>query len=93
MRLKCVGGPRDGQYWEMPAHYKDIFIPAPRTLLADPSVFDRETIENTASAIEATRYTRRILASVNNVGERDEMQFLAPDGMSDMDALRLQFSK
>lgn len=86
-KLKCVGGPRDGQYWEMPGHYKDIKIQNPHQITPSGSVVIY------SPSISFTVYTRRMLCSMGKNGEKDEFQFLAPEGMSDMEAFRLQFSK
>lgn len=91
MKLRCVLGPRDGWYWEILEHYKDINIPAPAKNKMVLLPLDKAgTVHPTT---EITRYTRRLLRQLDSEGHVDEFQFLAPDGISDMEALRHQFSK
>jgi hypothetical protein len=87
MRLKIVGGPHDGQEYDVGNDsYVELvkFYPTP-TYWGDPG-----SISGTAAK---TVYTVRHLCSSHPDDLIEEFRFLAPVGMTDMEAIKHQFSK
>jgi hypothetical protein len=91
MRMKIVGGPHDGQEWEVRSESYIVLVKVqpPRTYLTydqeDPSPIDGTTAKIV--------YTVRRLHSRHPDDLIEEFCFLAPVGMTDMEAIKHQFSK
>lgn len=88
MKLKCIGGPSDGDIIELSASYRDVRVVDPKLPLhSDWSSVNPDSVPATVSSVGYTVYTRRILRQYEN-GELRELQYLAPADVSDINALR-----
>ncbi len=86
MRLKCISGPSNGKRVELPDSYREIEITDPRVL---PLACVGSKIAPTFS-VGFTVYTRRVLRESIN-GSLQEVEYLAPDGVGDLEAIRHLF--
>lgn len=87
MRLKCIGGPSNGRIVELSGSYLEITLPNPRveSFLTQP-LADIAVVGPVH--IMTTTYTRRILREATPDGKVNEIQYLAPCGATDLEALR-----
>jgi hypothetical protein len=86
MKLKCIGGPSDGKRVEVPEGYRDINVRDP---FVQPRMMHGE-ISNIGPTINTTVYTRRIMREYVD-GKMQELQYLAPAGVAEIDAVRHLF--
>lgn len=81
--IRCVGGPWDGRLIETPS--------GPHLRVRNPamaSAYDgRECLPPDIARTDHVIYTRRFLCSYSH-NEKDEITFLAPETMSDINAVR-----
>ena len=89
MKLKCISGPSHGRMIEVPEGYRDIRV---NDSFKMPVIGPNPLVERTTGflaqqAMGFTIYTRRFLREIAN-GEMTEIQYLAPEGVGDMEALR-----
>lgn len=85
---KCVGGPNDGQYREIPNGDKEIMLRSARPLPTLSEPMDSITMD-TAVNYTVTYYTLRTLAK----GGLIVLRYLAPKDWSDTRAVEYQFTK
>lgn len=85
--MRCIGGPSHGRRVHVPdgAHYVNVVDPMQ---MHGPSFSAPMVGPAEVSITTATDYTRRTLRQVLPNGDVDEIQYLAPEGMRDLAALR-----
>jgi hypothetical protein len=88
MRMKIVGGPHDGQEWEVRSESYIVLVKVQPALTYDQE--DPSPIDGTTAK---TIYTVRRLRSHHPDDLIEEFCFLSPIGMTDMEAIKHQFSK
>ena len=89
--LKCVGGKADGQRVDVPngSLSMRVFHPLDRARASVKNTMDADWIE--AALENYTIYTRRVIRGV--AGEKvEEIEYLAPEGMSDIESIRHMFA-
>lgn len=98
MKLKCIGGPNDNEYWEVPDHFKygDI-VPVyqyPKSVIVDsfPTNVDEciqaISIDQVMYRVSCFRCRKEYVTDTYN-----ELKFLVLNTMSDWEAIQLQFTK
>jgi len=84
MILKCIGGPSDGK--RVNVVDSSLFVTV-RNPLPGLALKSYEAVVDQGDTV----YTRRVLRQVVGA-EMEEIQYLAPEGMSDIESIRHMFA-
>lgn len=92
MKLKCIGGPSDGKFVEVAKHHLDARVRDPQKP-DEAGSYQTMRVPNPRQIGDlpsTTIYTRRVLREVVN-GSIQELHYLAPYGVNDLEAIRHLF--